>query len=178
MSQNTETNPDAKTTPIPAPAYVLDRDEGRKGHFLNNLVTHKVTAADGGSIAAVEANAPKGFGPPLHSHDHEDEIIVVLDGEVRFECGGEAKTVGPGGLAYFPHGQPHTFQVLSDTSRMLNITSSSSTTPIFDDFVDALSTPTDSIELPPQEEIDGARVAEISAAHGIQVLGPPPAPTA
>lgn len=159
-----------------AQPYVLERDEGRKRHFLNHLMTHKVSAADGGSLVAVEANAPKGFGPPLHSHDHEDEIIVVLDGEVRFECGGEAKTVGAGGLAYFPHRQPHTFQVLSETSRMLNITASAATTPIFDDFVDALSTPTESIELPPLAEIDGAQVAEVSVAHGIQTLGPPPEP--
>ncbi|MGH1493757.1 MAG: cupin domain-containing protein [Acidimicrobiales bacterium] len=156
--------------------YVLARDEGRKGHFLNNLVTEKVTAAHGGSVVAVEANAPQGFGPPLHSHDNEDEIIVVLDGEVRFECGGDVKTVGAGGLAYFPHGHPHTFQVLSESSRMLNITASAAVTPIFDDFVDALSTPTDSVDLPPQTEIDGGRVAEVGARHGIQVLGPPPAP--
>lgn len=90
----------------PTQPYVLGRDEGRKGHFLNNLVTQKVTASNGGSLVAVEANAPKGFGPPLHSHDNEDEIIFVLDGEVRFECGGEAKTVGAGGLAYFPHRHP------------------------------------------------------------------------
>ena len=173
MNQTTApTTPDSQ----PAQPYVLDRDEGRKRHFLNHLMTHKVTAAAGGSLVAVEANAPRGFGPPLHSHDVEDEIIVVLDGTVRFECGGETKTVGAGGLAYFPHGQPHTFQVLSDTSRMLNITASSAITPIFDDFIDALSTPTDSIELPTPTEIDGARVAEVSVAHGIQTLGPPPDP--
>lgn len=173
MNQVTEsTTPDTRA----AQPYVLDRDEGRKRHFLNHLMTHKVTAAGGGSLVAVEANAPKGFGPPLHSHDDEDEIIVVLDGEVRFECGGEAKTVGPGGLAYFPHGESHTFQVLSDTSRMLNITASSAVTPVFDDFVEALSTPTDSIDLPVPTEIDGARVAQVGAAHGIQILGPPPDP--
>lgn len=160
----------------PAQPYVLDRDEGRKGHFLNNLVTQKVTAAGGGSLVAVEANAPRGFGPPLHSHDHEDEMIVVLDGEVRFDCGGEAKTVGAGGLAYFPHGHPHTFQVLSESSRMLNITASAEVTPIFDEFVDALSTPTESVDLPPQIDVDGARVAQVSVQHGIQVLGPPPEP--
>lgn len=167
-----------QTTPetqSPQP-YVLARDEGQIGHFLNNLVTHKVSAADGGSLAAVEANAPKGFGPPLHSHDDEDEIIVVLDGEVRFECGGAVKTVGAGGLAYFPHGHPHTFQVLSESSRMLNITASAKVTPAFDDFVDALSTPADSIDLPPQTEIDGARVAQVGVQYGIQILGPPPDP--
>lgn len=171
MQQTTEqTDHDVQ----PAQPYVLGRDEGRKGHFLNNLVTQKVTASNGGSVVAVEANAPKGFGPPRHSHDNEDEIIFVLDGKVRFECGGEAKTVGAGGLAYFPHGHPHTFQVLSESSRMLNITASATITPIFDEFVDALSTPTDSIDLPPQTKIDGARVAEVSVQHGIQVLGPPP----
>ncbi|MGY9072676.1 MAG: hypothetical protein ACKVHU_06995 [Acidimicrobiales bacterium] len=39
----------------------------------------------------------RGFGPPLHSDDHEDDIFVVLDGEIRFECEGETTTVGAGG---------------------------------------------------------------------------------
>ncbi len=167
-----------RTIPSPTEPYVLRRDEGPIGHFLNNLVTTKVAGSAGGSMAVVEANAPKGFAPPLHSHDDEDEMIVVLDGEVTFKCGDIETTLGAGGVAYFPSGHAHTFQVLTDSSRMLNITTSSAVTPQFDAFVDALSTPTDSIELPEPSEVDGGRVAQVGAEHGIQILGPPPAPLA
>lgn len=165
-----------RTTPLPDPThpYVLARDEGPHGHFLNNLVTTKATASAGGSLAVVEAVAPRGFGPPLHRHEEEDEIIVVLEGEVVFRSGDDEMVATDGGLAYLPHGIPHTFQVLSTTARMLNIAASASTTPQFDVFVAALSTPTETAEVPEPAPIDGGRVAQIGKEHGIQILGPPP----
>lgn len=164
------------TTKLPDPTrpYVLARDEGPHGHFLNNLVTTKATAAAAGSLAVVEAVAPRGFGPPLHSHDEEDEIIVVLEGEVVFRSEGQEVVAKEGGLAYLPRGVPHTFQVVSERARMLNITASPTTTPQFDEFVEALSTPTEQPVMPEPSAINGGHVAQIGSRYGIQVFGPPP----
>lgn len=166
--------PRTSKLPDPTRPYVLARDEGPHGHFLNNLVTKKVTASASGSLAAVEAVAPQGFGPPVHSHDDEDEIIVVLEGEVVFRTGEDEAIAKEGGLAYLPRGIPHTFQVLSETARMLNITASASTAPQFDLFVEALSTPTEFADIPEPTTVNGGHVAQVGSRYGIQILGPPP----
>jgi quercetin dioxygenase-like cupin family protein len=162
----------------PTETYVLARDEGPHLHFLDNLATVKVTAGESGSMAAVEFSAPRGFGPPLHCHRDEDELVVVLDGEVAFRSGDDEAIATDGACAYLPHGIPHTFQVLSPTARMLSITSSASTTPVFDLMVTALGSATDEPTIPAPSPIDPAHVALVCADHGVDVLGPPPAPLA
>jgi hypothetical protein len=42
--------------------------------------------------------------------------------------------------------------------------------------VAALGTPTDAPTMPEPTYIDPARVAEVNAGFGIEILGPPPAP--
>ena len=164
-------------TPIkPDQVAVLERDEGQHFHFLNNLATVKVTAGSTGSMSAVEFVAPHGFGPPLHNHRDEDELIVVLEGEVAFRSGDEESIASSGACAYLPHGVPHTFQVLSATARMLSVTSSATTTPQFDLMVTALGEPTDEPVIPEPSEIDPGHVGLVNAQHGIDILGPPPAP--
>ncbi len=162
-----------ETTTVP---YVLQRDEGAHHHFLDNLATTKVAGGADGTLSAVEFVAPHGFGPPLHRHDDEDEIIVVLDGEVAFRSG-ELETVATAGAtAFLPRCVPHTFQVLSDTARILSITGSATGAPRFDAMVEALGEPVDEPTLPDPMDIDPGHVAEVCARHGIEILGPPPAP--
>lgn len=162
-------------TPATEP-YVLARDEGEHYHFLNHLATTKVRAGTTGSMGAVEFVGPRGFGPPLHRHDDEDELIIVLDGEIVFRSGDTETVATAGGCAFLPHGIPHSFQVLSDEARFLAVTASASSTPQFDRFVAAVGTPTEAPTMPEPGPIDPGRLAEVSAAHGIPVLGPPPGP--
>ncbi len=152
---------------------LLARDEGEHFHFLNNLFTTKVDGErSGGVMTVMEFVGPKDFGPPLHQHDVEDEMFYVVDGEVWFQCGDDETVYGPGGLAWLPKGRPHTFQIRTETARVLQITTPAQ----FEGFVAALGRPADGPTLPEPEEIDGARVAEVAAEFAIQVLGPPPAP--
>ena len=167
------------TTTAPAnpdQVTVLERDEGLHLHFLNNLATVKVTAGSTGSMSAVEFLAPRGFGPPLHSHRDEDELVFVIDGEVAFRSGENETIASTGACAYLPHGIPHTFQVLSETARMLSITSSASTIPEFDQMVSALGVAVDEPTIPDPMDIDPGHVALVNDQHGIDILGPPPAP--
>ena len=120
----TDTATIPSTIPTSEAPYVLGRDEGIRTHFLNNLATTKVTGADSGSLSVVEFLAPRGFGPPLHEHRDEDEIVIVLEGEVAFRSGGVETVGAAGATAFLPHEVPHTFQVLSDEARMVSITSS------------------------------------------------------
>jgi hypothetical protein len=127
-------------------------------------------------MSVVEFVGPKGFGPPLHNHLEEDELFVVLDGAMAFFTGDERMEAEAGAMAYLPHGRPHTFQVLSDTARFVNVTSSATVVPRFDEMVAALGEPTTAPTIPEPGYIDPARVAEVCGAHGIDIVGPPPAP--
>lgn len=152
---------------------ILGPGQGEHWHFLNTLQTLKVGGQHTqGALTALEFTGPRGFGPPLHSHDVEDELFYVLEGEVRFTTGDVDEVVGEGGTVFLPKQQPHQFQVLSPTARVFQVTTPAQ----FDDFVRTLGTPAEAAVLPEPAEVDGARVAEVCGQFQIQLLGPPPAP--
>ncbi|MFO7777259.1 MAG: cupin domain-containing protein [Nitriliruptoraceae bacterium] len=155
---------------------VIAPGSGHHLHFLDHLATIKVRGGDDGALSVVEFAAPRGLGPPLHQHHDEDELFVVLDGEVAFHSGDDRLTTGQGGLAFLPHGIPHTFQVHSPTARFICVTGSRVTAPRFDRMVTALGVPTPRATLPEPGPIDPTHVADVCLEHGIQILGPPPAP--
>jgi quercetin dioxygenase-like cupin family protein len=154
---------------------VIAPGSGQHLHFLNHLATVKVRGGDEGSLSVVEFAAARGFGPPLHRHDHEDELFVVLSGEVAFHAGDDVTIARDGSIAHLPHGLPHTFQVHSDEARFVCVTGSRVRAPRFDRMVAALGIEVAEPTLPEPGPIDPGRVAEVCADHGIQVLGPPPA---
>lgn len=156
---------------------VVAPTSGDHRFFLNHLATVKVGAGESSSgMSAVEFTAPRGFGPPLHLHQEEDEIMYVLDGEIRLDVGESSSVATAGTVVSLPHGVPHVFQVISPSARFLTVTAGRTRTPSFDQFVQALGTPTDPTALPAPTEIDPGHVARVCAEHGIEVLGPPPAP--
>ncbi|MEM9655986.1 MAG: cupin domain-containing protein [Actinomycetota bacterium] len=152
---------------------LVPRDAGSHYHFLNHLMTTKVSADDsGGALTAMEFVGPKGFGPPLHRHDVEDELFYVVEGEVWFGCGDADGVHQAGATIWLPRGHAHTFQIRSDEARVFQVTTPGQ----FDRFVAALGDPLTSTELPEPGEIDPEQVARIAAEHDIQILGPPPEP--
>ncbi len=155
---------------------VLATDEGQHLHFLNHLATIKVAPGQTGALSVVEFVGPRGFGPPLHRHDYEDELFVILDGEMVFRSGDLEISASTGAHAFLPKGRPHTFQVLSEMARFTCITAAIQGPPRFDQMVSALGTPAEAATMPVPGPIDPARVAEVCMQHGIEVLGPPPAP--
>jgi quercetin dioxygenase-like cupin family protein len=149
---------------------------GEHYHFLNHLATVKVSGGTEGQLSVVEFLAPRGFGPPLHRHNDEDELFVVLRGEIVLRTDGIEERCEEGGVALLPRGVPHGFQVLSEDARVLNVTGSTAGSPRFDAMVAALGTPLDEPRLPAPVAIDPGEVAEVCADHGIDILGPPPPP--
>lgn len=164
------------TLPSTDQPYVLERDEGDHRHFLNHLATTKVASRVGVSMSATEFVMPRSFGPPLHVHEDEDELMVIRSGEIACRTGDDEFIATAGSTVWLPAGVPHTFQVLSEEARAIVICASASGTPRFDRFVEELSTPTDEPVMPEPVEIDPGQVAMVGAKNGIEVLGPPPAP--
>ncbi len=148
-------------------------DEGDHFEFLNHLATIKV-AGEGRSLSVVEFLGPKGFGPPEHRHDFEDELFVVLEGEMEFRTGGQRIEAVGGTCAYLVRGVPHTFLVRSDEARFLTVTTTATEPPRFDQLVSALGNPIAEPVMPQPGHIDPAEVARVGHDLGIEIVGPPP----
>jgi uncharacterized cupin superfamily protein len=53
-------------------------------------------------VTAFGVNAvvlPAGYTSRRHYHERQQELYLVIDGEIEFEFDGERQTLGPGGLA-------------------------------------------------------------------------------
>ncbi|HKJ12929.1 MAG TPA: cupin domain-containing protein [Ornithinimicrobium sp.] len=164
------------TRPDPPAHAVIAPGSGTHYHFLNHLSTVKVAAEGRRSMSVMHFEGTRGMSAPLHRHEYEDELFVVLAGELAFTLG-EEQLAGPtGSVAYLPHSVPHTFQVVSDSATVITVCASRSQTPRFDEMIAALGSPLDEPVLPADVAIDPAEVKEVCAAYGITVLGPPPPP--
>ena len=97
-----------------------------------------VSAVTGANLQVVRTQLPGGARPyPMHSHPHE-QFVVVLEGSVEFTVDGAGtQTLGPGGVFYFAPDQGHSVRVLTDDPVvMLEIY-----TPVRIDYADPSSNP-------------------------------------
>jgi mannose-6-phosphate isomerase-like protein (cupin superfamily) len=89
----------------PSP-FSLAVGAGERVRFSDAEVLIKASAeTTGGSFSIIEEVAP--LDTPLHVHEHEDEMFVVLEGEHVYRVGDEEHTAGPGGVVFAPRGIPH-----------------------------------------------------------------------
>jgi mannose-6-phosphate isomerase-like protein (cupin superfamily) len=129
-----------------------------------------VAAAQDGRVSAAEFLMPARFGPPLHIHHAEDELLQIIEGHVRIVCGDTDVTLGPGGFAYLPRGVPHTFWVQGDEpARMLAIFTPGGVERMFT----ASGTPTDAAELPAGEATSPGGLDALTAHYRVEHIGPP-----
>ena len=160
----------AYDNPTKTGGFVMAADEGQAFWFLNTLTINKVRSDDSqGQLSIVDHRVPAGFAPPPHIHQASDEAFLVLDGEFEGFCGEQAWRAGPGSLVYLPHGIPHGFTVsAAGPGRIIVVVSPGG----FDQFVAAAGEPAGEQRLPEPVAPDPARVTQLAAAHGIQILPP------
>jgi quercetin dioxygenase-like cupin family protein len=127
-------------------------------------LTFKARAVDtGGRLTAFENVIAPLDGPPLHTHDVEDESWYVIEGTVRFRLGEEMHEAPPGTFVFVPRGTPHCFQNIGDEpARILVLFTPAGMESFFDAFA----------KLPPGPP-DPQAFSELGRAAGMQVLGPP-----
>jgi quercetin dioxygenase-like cupin family protein len=103
---------------------VRDQDEGELRWFFGGGIHHwKVRANEtNGAMSIFEDAIDAGKTTPLHSHPENDEIVYVIEGEIRIYTEGEPRTVRTGGLVVNPRGVPHAFCGVSEKTRLLVIT--------------------------------------------------------
>lgn len=171
---NSVTAPTHTTNEELAP-IVLGPGEGESLWFLGSHVSIKASAeTTAGRVAVIEHLSPRGSGSPLHVHHREDEWFYVIDGELTFWVGGRVISAPAGSFVYGPRDIPHTFTVSSETARYLLVTEPGD----FAAFMRTLSEPATTVMIPPPatEPPDVAAMAQLAAAYGIEILGPPGIP--
>jgi mannose-6-phosphate isomerase-like protein (cupin superfamily) len=152
---------------------ILQAGEGEHALQMGACVTSKlpVAASEGGRVSAAEFLLPARFGPPLHVHHAEDEILVILEGSVRVVCADSDVVVNAGGFAFLPRDVPHTFWVSGDQgARMLAVFTPGGVEELFL----GTGTPTDHERLPePGVDSPSTQFEAATARYQVEHLGPP-----
>lgn len=147
---------------------VVEAGQGKKMNVIGNQVTLRLTSQEtGGEYYVFEAVTPPGVGVPPHVHQHEDEIIEVIEGEYEFLLGDEMYRVTSGALVYFPRFIPHAFKNVGARPGLTHWTVIPGAN--FEKFFAELGS------LPADGSPDLGKVAEIFARYDIELLPPPEA---
>jgi quercetin dioxygenase-like cupin family protein len=149
------------------PAMVVAAPEGRTLNVLGHAVTIKLAREEtNGDYYIFELVSPPGLGVPPHVHQHEDEVIYVVEGEFEVWIAGEVTRATAGATFHFPRYTPHGFQNVGATAgkTLWSVMPGANFEPFFEDLG----------ALPPGPP-DLAKVAAIFGNYQIDLLPPPPA---
>jgi mannose-6-phosphate isomerase-like protein (cupin superfamily) len=149
---------------------IRHRDEGEATWFFNALMTTVASTAETGrAYSLTEHLVTAASNPPMHVQLDEDEAFYILEGEIEFEVDGQVALATPGTFAFVARGAAHTFRVLTDTARMLVICSGKPTDNL-EDFFLGMGEPATERRLPEPGAPDEARLIELTARTGIQLV--------
>jgi quercetin dioxygenase-like cupin family protein len=123
----------------------------------------KVSTEDsGGALFAIEHRDMGKGGPNRHLHLEQDEWFYPIKGEFLFEVGDETFRLQAGDSIFAPRRVPHRWACVSDPGTILIALQPAGTIEHFFKTIAMLPT-----------RPAPATLAEIFAAHGMQMLGPP-----
>lgn len=118
----------------------------------------------GGRFALITTEDPPKAGPPLHVHAHEDEALLVLEGEYQFQIGDQRLRGGPGTLALLRRGEPHTYQYTgTGTGRLMALITPAG----FEEFFRRVDAAFQAGNTAPQA------MMAFGEEHGVRFVGPP-----
>ncbi len=148
-------------------AFIVPQDTGRLldlGNFEGRVLAEGSQTEEAFSLIQTQREPP-GFGPPLHRHRDAAEAFYVLEGTYLMFTEGRQDLCPPGTFVYVPRGEPHTFQVVSETAgRKLNLFAPAAMVGFFEELSEAESSGTATTDA-----LD--RIAE---RYDMEVLGPVP----
>lgn len=100
---------------------VIPSDEGKVLEFIG--IKHKLTHQHtGGAYYLFEFEFDPESGNRLHVHQHEDEVVHVLEGAIEIRFGDQKLQAVAGGVAHLPKQIPHAlYNPLKTKSRYLGI---------------------------------------------------------
>ncbi len=97
----------------------LPPSSARTVHVLGDRIAIRLAAADSPSqMTLVTVDVPPGGFIPLCSHRTEEELYLVLAGELHVRLGAEERALRPGDAVHVPPGTPHAYRNAGpDTAR-------------------------------------------------------------
>lgn len=136
----------------------------------DRYITKLDSAATGGAFNLTEMIILPASGPPLHCHAHEDELFIILEGELSFWVDGRAIVAAGGDVVFGPRGVPHTFKNCSTrpVRALVQITP-----PASEMFFKRFTAPAPGGGPASDTEII-ARIQRLAPEYGIEILGPSP----
>lgn len=118
----------------------------------------------GGRFSYYEVSVPTAQGSLYHEHTRMDETFHVVSGAFQITIGGRVHQASPGTVVFAPHGIPHSFYNVSDsTSTMLCVASPGGIELFFEDLRDLLDS-----DPPPRWE----NLRQLASVHGIVAYQP------
>lgn len=139
---------------------VVPPGSGKVLKFLG--VTHKLTHPQtDGAYYLFEFEFDPESGNSLHVHQHEDEVVYVLEGAIEIRLGDQKLQAVTGGVAHLPKHIPHAlYNPLKTSSRYLGMAIPGGMENFFDELDRALEAGT----------LDDATHRKISLKYGIEWL--------
>jgi quercetin dioxygenase-like cupin family protein len=142
----------------------LDMGEG-------SVLSLKVTGRQSSGLVTVLEGVVRSGGPPLHVHEAEDEVVIVLEGQLEYQVGDERGELAAGGLLWFPRQVPHAVaNFTGDPCRFITVVTPGGIEDFFRGQRDYLAT------LAPGSAPDPLGFAAVPGAEQRPVVGPPLAP--
>jgi len=116
---------------------VIPSDEGKVLEFIG--IKHKLTRQHtGGAYYLFEFGLDSEEGTRLHVHQHEDEVVHVLEGAIEIRLGDQKLRATAGGVAHLPKRIPHAlYNPLKTRSKYLAIAVPGGMENFFDEVVEA-----------------------------------------
>lgn len=91
--------------------------------FPGSVFYHRAKSAEtNGVFSVIELVTEPGQGVAVHVHQHEDELVYVVDGDIEVTLGEEQMKAGAGIMALLPRGIPHGFTNTGERPSRLLIT--------------------------------------------------------
>lgn len=123
-----------------------------------------------GALALWFETVPPGGGPPPHIHHAEDEIFIVLEGEITFWSEQGTTVAQPGSVVHVPRSVAHTFSNATDkAAKMVAFVTPGG----FEDFfrqADQVSKRTSAAFPPPPEAVK--QLVSVAPDYGLEFIQP------
>jgi quercetin dioxygenase-like cupin family protein len=111
------------------------------------------------NIFVAEVEGLPGGEPPRHVHTHEDEVIIVKEGNITYFIGDDIIFAKPGDTVILPKNIPHHFAIRSERMKVVLVATSAS----FGDFFFGISTPYHDKDIPVAQPPSREKIKELIA---------------
>jgi quercetin dioxygenase-like cupin family protein len=118
-------------------------------------------SATGNQLALLEIHGSAGRGVVRHMHEHEDEVVYVLEGELTFYIGEAVQRAPAQSCLVLPRGIEHSYVIESARARLLVALTPAGLEGFLED-------------MKRTDRRDVERLITLAARYGITITGPAP----